>query len=255
MATKTKKIDTAFMAATKVYELVLTRSLKNFPLYFWERPDSLDSAKEIVKYLFEQKLKFTDEEIKKNFSIDFLKKYKLAGMMTQLFKNQIFEVLTLTYPEFKIWEFNRVPFNFWTEQTAKEAVKWLIEEKLKWSDEDVKKKLTKKTFNNNRLGVALDYVYNNSPYAAINSVYPCKYKQWELCKSPSLTWDKDKAKEAVLWLIKDKLNYNIIGITKDTFVKHGLAGMLYSMYSNSIYLALQDVFPDMDLSKQKSKFK
>lgn len=59
-------------------------------------------------------------------------------------------------------------------------IKYLIEDKLNWSEEDIKNNLERKTFRENKLGGMLTHIFNDSPYLAINTAYPNKYKPWEL---------------------------------------------------------------------------
>ena len=41
----------------------------------------------------------------------------------------------LIYPnKFKPWELKSAPNNYWNNETTLEAIKWMIEEKLKWND-------------------------------------------------------------------------------------------------------------------------
>ena len=50
--------------------------------------------------------------------------------------------------------------------------------------------------------------FNNSPYDALNSVYPNKFKLWELKKINKGIWNKEMGKEAVKWLIEEKLKFS-----------------------------------------------
>lgn len=59
-------------------------------------------------------------------------------------------------------------------------VKYLIEEKLKWNEEDIKNNLTRKVFREYKLGGMLTHLFNDSPYLAIDTAYPKKYNPWEL---------------------------------------------------------------------------
>ena len=55
------------------------------------------------------------------------------------------------------------------------VTKAMIEDVLKWSEEDVVKKLGTKTFKDNGLKGMLTNVFDGSSYAAINNAYPGKY--------------------------------------------------------------------------------
>jgi hypothetical protein len=81
------------------------------------------------------------------------------------------------YPgKFKRWELISVSHDYWTMETSIEATKWLIEEILELTDEDIIKKLPLSVFKENRLGGMLQKYYNFSPSKAINCAYPGRFK-------------------------------------------------------------------------------
>jgi hypothetical protein len=57
------------------------------------------------------------------------------------------------------------------------ATKWLIEEKLKLNDEELKEQLSVKLFIENGVGGMLQHCFNYSPYEAINTTYPNRFKK------------------------------------------------------------------------------
>ncbi len=79
---------------------------------------------------------------------------------------------------YKEWQFIKI--NTWTDEKVIEAVKWLIEEKLKWNSEDVCDNLTADTFYDNDLGGLLSKTCSNSPIKALEKTYPGKYKKEDL---------------------------------------------------------------------------
>lgn len=86
-----------------------------------------------------------------------------------------FELISsATVNRFQEWEILKI--DIWTEEKAITAIKWLIEEKLKWSDEQVKAQLTASVFRKNHLGGLLKNYCGNSPIKAINIAYPEKFK-------------------------------------------------------------------------------
>lgn len=127
------------MGPVEIYQYVLSEKyIKKFPKYFWEKLESLEYAREILKWLIEEKLGWTDEEIKKNYSAQLLKDNKLSGMFKTLFDNSSYSVINFIYPnKFKPWEFKHAPKNFWNQETMTKAIKWLIEDKLKLLDEQI----------------------------------------------------------------------------------------------------------------------
>lgn len=61
------------------------------------------------------------------------------------------------------------------------VTKAMIEDVLKWSEEELLKKLSTKTFYDNGLRGMLARVFDGSPYAAINNAYPGKYVKSDFC--------------------------------------------------------------------------
>ena len=98
---------------------------------------------------------------------------------------------------YKEWQF--VKINTWTDEKVLEAIKWLIEEKLKWNEEQVCNNLIAKTFYDNDLGGLLSKTCGNSPIVALERAYPGKYKKENLIRG-----EKRKASLAVIRSIKKK---------------------------------------------------
>lgn len=63
---------------------------------------------------------------------------------------------------------------------AKEVTKTLIEKVLKWSDDEIKRKLSANIFRKYLLTGMLGYLFNNSPYLAIENAYSGKFKKSDL---------------------------------------------------------------------------
>lgn len=59
---------------------------------------------------------------------------------------------------------------------TKKYIIYLIEEKLKLSDEEVRDSLSQELFCNNKLRGMLSHCFNGSPFEAINETYPNKFK-------------------------------------------------------------------------------
>ena len=123
---------------------------------FW----NMETAREATIWLIEEKLKWSDDDIKEKLSANTFIKNSLTSIIS-LFNGSPYLAIENAYPgKFKPWEVARVSKNFWNMETAREATIWLIEEKLKWSDEDVKEKLTLNTFKENSLKSMLNYLFN-----------------------------------------------------------------------------------------------
>lgn len=83
----------------------------------------------------------------------------------------IFPLLTLvTGDMYQEWEISKT-FK-WNDESAKKALKWLFEERLKWNYEQIAKNLSAQTFKDNSLGGLFENYFYNNKLAALNLVYP-----------------------------------------------------------------------------------
>ena len=208
----------------------------------WELPSvpkknwNVKTAREATIWLIEEKLKWSDEDVRRNLSKNTFKENSLRGMLNLLFNGSPYLAIENAYPgKFKAWEFAKVSKNFWNLKTASEATIWLIEEKLKWSDEDVRRNLSQNTFKENSLRGMLAILFNESPYRAIENAYPGKFKPWELPSVPKKFWNLETAKEATIWLIEEKLKWSdedVKGkLTLNTFKENSLKSMLNYLFN------------------------
>ena len=218
---------------------------KVVPVGYW----SIEKGIEATKWLIEEKLKLTDEQLKEELSYKLFKDNGLAGMMDCVFNGSPYEAINNLYPgKYKAWEFKNVPVGYWrNKNNSSEATRWLIEEKLKLSDEDIKKYLSYKLFKDNGLVGMLQSAFNSSPYEAINSVYPNKFKQWELKCVPMNYWnDKENGIKAMKWLIEEKLKLTDEELKENMSFKllkeNGLSSMLQHCFNNDIYLAINSTY-------------
>lgn len=241
--------DINLLDAVDVYKLVLERKIKIFPSGFWTKPEALENSAKCIKYLFEEKLRFCEQDIKENLTVKLIKENKLAGMLTSCFNGDSYNAINNAYPnKFKPWEFKKIYMNNWTMENSKEATRWLVEEKLKFSDDELKDKLSYKTFKDNGLGSMLDIFYKKNAYNAINDIYPNKFKPWEFKKIYMSSWTKEKSKEAIKWLIEEKLKLTDEELKNELsqklFMDNGLSGMLQQCFNNSPYEAVNSVYPN-----------
>lgn len=234
----------------EIYKEILRGDRKQFPKGTWMRPDSLYNATKCIKYLIEDKLRLTDEEIKNTVSTDFFKNYKLYGMLAHCFESSAFNVINHVYPDkFKPWELKTVPRNYWDDDASFKAVKWLIEDKLKLlNDVYIKRELSTKIFYENGMGSLLNLKFNCSVYNAINFIYPNRFKPWDFLKVPSGYWTKETGIEATRWLIEEKLNLSDTEIknklSAKLFCDNGLSGMLRHVFNNSPFEAINAAYPN-----------
>lgn len=167
--------------AIDIYKLVLDGTFKKFPLYFWTMPENYKYTIDCTKYLIEEILKWDREDICTKLNAKVFFEYKLRGMLSLTCNNSPYFAVNLAYPdEFKPWELSCKPVNFWTKETSVLATKWLIEEKLKWTKEEICDKLTTEVFLENGLSGVFRSIKSESCYEILNLVYPNEYKKEDL---------------------------------------------------------------------------
>lgn len=236
-------------SATEIYKDLLLGKIKRFPNNFWEYNGvfNYSNAKEVTIYMIENVLGWNEDDVKKGLSIKVFKDNKLLGMVRRVFNGSVYEALNNAYPgKYSEWELSSVPEGYWNLETAKKATKWLIEEKLKWSEDEVKEKICKKTFVDNGFCGMINIVFNGSVYTALNNAYPRKYHEWELSYTPRGYWSLETAKEATIWLIEEKLKWSEDEakekLCRKVFIENELNGMLQKVFNGNIKEALRNVY-------------
>lgn len=227
-----------------LYQNILEGKIKRFPNGFWSCSKKKYHVKIVVKYLFEKKLKWNFNDIRNNISARLLRKYHLNGMLYNLFGDSCIKLLDTVYPKkFHAWELKKTPPNYWTDEHISLAVKYIVEKKLKWSEDDIKTSLTKTTFLENGLKIP-----NKNSYELLNIAYPNKYTMLDLKNVSHVKWNKQMAINSTKHLLENTLNWSETEIKKNltakVFIRNDLGGLITSYYKNNIFNALNDVYPN-----------
>lgn len=218
--------------------------LMHTPRAYWTK----DNVVKAVKFML-KKEKWTEKDIRTKSITDLIRKY---GAPSNFINSGLtfFDIIDAIYPnKFKPWELSKVSNNYWNIETGKQIVKWLIEKELKWDEENIKEKYNLNLFKKYNLENMLNVVFGNSPYKALNTVYPGKFKPWELKKmrGPRNYWNRKTGVQAVKWLLEEKLKWNKEevkrNLTVKIFRKYGLGNMLNVVFGNSTYRALNVAYP------------
>ena len=240
------------MDAVEVYKLVLEKKhLKKFPNGFYKQPDALDNAIKCTKYLIEDVLNLSEEELKKQLSKKLFKNNSLNGMLQYCFNNSPIKAIQLTYPnKFQPWDFNYVGAGYWQNvDNCIKATRWLIEDKLKLTHKQLKEQLSQEMFVDNGLGGMLNYCFNSSPINAIELAYPNTFKPWEFQRVNKGYWqDINNGIKATRWLIEDKLKLTDEELKEQLssklFINNGLKSMLEHCFDSSPIKAVQLTYPN-----------
>ena len=253
----TKEDEILTKGIVKIYKEVLSGDRGKFPNRTWQRPDAKENAKKCIKYLVEEIYKFSDDEIIEKITVDFFRNHKLWGMLNSLFDGSPFEAIDTAYPgRFKPWNFRCTPQSYWDIEKAIKATKWLIEEKLKLTDDELKEKLSVELFIENNLIGMLCICFDNSPFKAIDAAYPGRFKPWDFSCTPMSYWNEKSGIEATKWLIEEKLKLTDDELKENLsaklFISNGLIGMLDTCFNGSPFKAINAVYPN---KYKKSDFK
>ncbi len=233
----------------EVYQEILAGKRSRFPANTWRLDDNNEIAKRVTKYLVTEILKWNEEEIKQNWSTALIAKYRLRGLLQHKYENSAFKMINDLYPnEFKEWEFKMTPLNFWTKEKALQVLKWIIEEKEKLSSENFLKVYGQSWLKEQKLSTPLRVLWNGSPYAMINDLYPNEFKEWEFKMVPNSFWTKEKALNALRWTIETKEKLTDSQLLQQYTIKwlkrHRLWTPLMRYWNGSPYAMINDLYPN-----------
>lgn len=240
-----KVVDFVYPNEIKEWELKCT------PLSYW----TIDKCIEVTKYLLEKE-QWTDKTIRSTPIYELLKRYGLTTVYINYFKGYSYDLINSIYPDrFKPWELPKVPQTYWSIKTATEAIKWMIEDKLKWSEKDIKEKYCLKTFKQFKLEGMLNQVFESSPFKAINMVYPGKFHEQDFNHVPRNYWTKEKAIKAIK-VILDELSDDDIkkDISTEFFIENSLRYPYEKYFGKKPFAVLDTIYPGIfnknDFSKK-----
>ncbi|OPA02037.1 hypothetical protein BHL27_06680 [Bacillus cereus] len=146
---------------------------------------------------------------------------------------------------------SRFPANTWKEdnnnEMARRVIQYLINNILKWDKEDILKSWNTPLLVKYRLRGLLKHSYDNSPYKAIDDLYPSHFKEWEFGMTPLNFWTKERALEVLKWTIEEEKN-----LSKEELLKlygkkwleqNKLASPLNMYWNGSPYRMINDLYP------------
>lgn len=231
----------------EIWQMVMIgKPIKRYPNGYFSGASCNEKFREIFQYICLQHYQWELEEVPQHINSYFLKDNKLASLYNSLFHCNMFEMLDTAFPgRFHPWKLPVVPNGYWNLETAKEATIWLIEKKLHWTKDDIKKKMTKETFINNGVGCLYMPEFNGSIYKALCNAYGDDYLMpWELKCTPMSYWNDDTIKLPLQWLIEKKgyTKQSIMNLTEKEILEYGFY-VAYTLCHESLIQLLDATFP------------
>ncbi|QSO52929.1 hypothetical protein JZ785_03120 [Alicyclobacillus curvatus] len=153
------------------------------------------------------------------------------------------------------WLTGHTPNGYWQGPTGRmhaiAAVRWLIEDQLRLTMDEIPIKVRFRDFKEHGLPTMIKSVFSGSPFLAIDAAYPGQFERWQFASVGNGYWTGENglqhAKEAMDWLIHERLNipvHEIPGlIGEEILKKHGLVGMLTQLFNRSVTKALDVLYP------------
>lgn len=208
-----------------VYTDIKEWELNCTPLNYWTKEKCLEVTKEII-----QRENLDPKNINNKLLLNIFKKYKVT-MIGFIYSGETYNLINTLYPNlFKIWEYQKVPKEYWSIETGKEAVIWLLEKKLKWTDADIIQKYNYSVYTKNGLAGMLNTIFECSPYKAIDAAYPGKYKPEDFNNVPINYWTEEKATIAFKDLLKNLTEEDIKKYVSYNFFRENGDELQHEMY-------------------------
>ncbi|MCD3301036.1 hypothetical protein [Clostridium botulinum] len=140
----------------------------------------IDTGKQAVKWMLEEKLQWTDEGIKKNYGYNIFRKFNLNGMLNYVFNCSPFKAINSAYPnKFCEEDFNNVPLKYWTKERAIKSIKNFLDN---FTEDEIKNNVSCKFLIENGFKYPLSAFFKNSPFAVLQTLYPNKFDKKDLLK-------------------------------------------------------------------------
>lgn len=153
----------------------------------------------------------------------------------------------------------RFPENYWNqpgvEDAAADITRYFMEDILKWKEEDIKNKTCEAVFRKYHLSGMLEYVFNRSPFKAVDNAYPGKFKAWELRCIPKGFWMEEENREQALLYLLDKTGKGRTDeLANKDFIKYGLGGLMDYLIRNKSFILLENSAEERSICKDVAFF-
>lgn len=233
-------IEAAYPGRFKPWEM------KASPNSYWQ---SIENCVNATRWLILEKLKWTKEDIMKKYNKRVFIDNGFTGLLKSGWNGETYQAIALSFHEydFKQWDLLAIPLTNFTKEEGKTAIKWYIEEKMNWTEKEIKQNWRSRNIQEDGIMRIVQSVFNNQMFDAIDSAYPNRFKRWEFPVTSGF-WTLEKSKEALRWLVIEKLQLDPNEVTPkivyDHIYEYNLSGMLKVGFQTGVKEAMQLTFPD-----------
>lgn len=166
-----KALEAAFPGEYQIWEL------RRVPNGYWTN-ETIGIA---IRWMIEEVLHWDKEDVENKINKSVFSQNGLGGMLYNKCSNSPYIALNIAYPnKYKITDLKRVSKNYWTKETAKLAIKNMIESELNYTEEDIKSKLSRSVLKENGYLYLLNKFFEGDIYMVVNEIYPGKFKRCQL---------------------------------------------------------------------------
>ncbi|HEY9072370.1 MAG TPA: GspE/PulE family protein [Candidatus Ozemobacteraceae bacterium] len=214
-----------------------------------------ERTREALEWLITVKLGCSRGDLPQMLTAEAMRECGLESLLRK-HGNSVFKMVQSIYPGiFQPWQFVDEEAVIWFREDryeiARTATRWLIETRLAIPVEEVPKRLSLRDFHQNNLSKLLD-LFNQNLFHVVDNAYPNKFKPWEYAEQGDLWRAADgleKAREATLWLIDEKLQWEKAKaptqLTRRHFLNNGLGWMVGTLFNHSPFMALENCFEEL----------
>lgn len=234
------------------YKRRLAGETHAFPRGFFSDDPQKIHGKILTRYLVEEILQYTGDEVLEKIRKKAFQDYKLGGMLNLCYRSSPAEAIMDAYPErgYYVWEFHETINRFYSgeegKENAKKAIRWLWLEKLGNKEEDVSQNLSWELLRDHKLSSAATHAFKGSLTDLILFCFPETYEWKATSHVKNNYWTKEDGAET-LRHIRRELQYShndmVEHYDREFIKEHRLYGLVQKVYKGISFDLLEDAFP------------
>ncbi|MGG2089003.1 hypothetical protein ABFY59_18640 [Priestia aryabhattai] len=179
----------------EVYQDVLEKRRKRFPNYFFIGKEGKKYMRYMTCYLLEQHLSIPIDEIPFQVGANTLWSHRLRPP-AMLYGWNYYEVIDNAHSgKFKPWQFQQTPDKYWDGEEGKrraiEAVRYVIEKKMKIPMEEIPSRVNFHFFKQHGLGSAFTLL-GYTPFQIVEAIYSGIFRLWQFAHVPMNCWKNEE---------------------------------------------------------------